>query len=51
LQPHVNPAVPGAAGSIPYDQVSYSLGIVLFGFIGATLGRLVAVKDDHPIPS
>jgi hypothetical protein len=51
LQPHVNPAVPGAAGSIPYDQVSYSLGIVLFGFIGATLGRRVAVKDDHPIPS
>jgi hypothetical protein len=51
LHPYVNPIAPGAAGSIPYDQVSYSLGIVLFGFIGAALGRLVALKDDQTIPS
>jgi hypothetical protein len=51
LQPYVNPIPAGAVGSIPYDQVSHSLGIVLFGFIGAVMGRLLAVTDDCSDPS
>jgi hypothetical protein len=50
LQPYLHTLPPGAAGFIPYDQVSHSLGSIVFGLIGAVLGRLVAVKDDRPIP-
>ncbi len=37
----------GAAASflMPYEQVSQSLGIILFGLVGAVLGRLIAGKD------
>ena len=31
-----------------YDQVSQSIGIVLFGLVGAVAGHLLAVKDDSP---
>jgi hypothetical protein len=34
----------------PYDQVSYSLGMILSGLIGAVLARLLASKDDRPSP-
>jgi hypothetical protein len=33
-----------------YSQVSHSLAIIVFGLIGAVVGRLVAVKDDRPKP-
>ena len=51
LQPFINPLA-SMAGSdwVPYEQVSYSLGIILFGLIGAALGRLVSVGDDRPAP-
>jgi hypothetical protein len=48
LQPYLHPLPPGATGFIPYDQVSHSLGSIVFGLVGAVLGRLVAVKDDRP---
>jgi hypothetical protein len=35
---------------LPYDQVSYSLGIILSGLIGAVLARLIASKGDGPSP-
>jgi hypothetical protein len=54
LQPYINPSslggtpTPGGLSLFPYDQVSHSLGIILFGLIGAVLGRLLAVKDERP---
>jgi hypothetical protein len=48
VQPYLNPVPKGRAGFIPYDQVGHSLGAILFGLVGAALGRLVAVKDDIP---
>jgi hypothetical protein len=33
-----------------HDQVIYSLQIILFGLVGAIVGRLVAVKDERPNP-
>jgi hypothetical protein len=50
LQPYLNPLPPGASGVIPYDQVSHSLGSILFGLLGAMLGRLVGVKDERTNP-
>jgi hypothetical protein len=49
LQPFIMPLPPAYPGRflVPYEQVSQSLGIVLFGLIGAVMGRLVAVKDDN----
>jgi hypothetical protein len=35
---------------LPYDQVSYSLGMILFGLIGAFVARYLAPKDDGPKP-
>jgi hypothetical protein len=49
LQPFLKPVPPGRAGFIPYDQVSHSLGVILFGLVGAVLGRLVALKGDRPV--
>jgi hypothetical protein len=45
LQPYIHPLPPPWT---EYEQVSHSLGIILFGLVGAVLGRLVAVKDDRP---
>jgi hypothetical protein len=33
-----------------HAQVFYSLDIILFGLLGAVLGRLLAVKDERPNP-
>jgi hypothetical protein len=42
LRPYILPP----SGSLrAYLQVSLSLGVVLFGLVGAVVGRLVAVKD------
>ena len=50
LQPYLHPLPLGAVGFIPYYEVSHSLGSIVFGLIGAVLGRLVAVKDDRTNP-
>jgi hypothetical protein len=53
LQPYIKPFPPGVTGGgaagnflLPYDQVNHSLGIILFGLVGAILSRLVAEKDE-----
>ena len=33
-----------------HDQVIYSLQLILFGLVGAVVGRVVAVKDEQPNP-
>ena len=57
LQPYIKPLPPGVTGGsaggiflLPYDQVSHSLGIMIFGVFGAVVGRLVAAKDVQPNP-
>jgi hypothetical protein len=56
LQPHVKPLPPGtggwAAGNFltAYEQVSQSLGIILFGLVGAFVGRLLAMREERPNP-
>jgi hypothetical protein len=53
LQPYIKPLPQGAGGLagrsflMPYEQVSHSLGIILFGLAGAVLGRLLAAKDER----
>jgi hypothetical protein len=48
LQPYILPLPQGAGVDLlSYEQVSQSLGIILFGLLGAVLGRLVAAKDDR----
>ena len=36
----------GGLSLYPYDQISHSLGIIVFGLIGAVLGRFIAGKDE-----
>jgi hypothetical protein len=54
LQPYIKPLPKGMGGGaaagflMPYEQVSQSLGIILFGQVGAIAGRLVADKKDQP---
>jgi hypothetical protein len=54
LQPYIKPlplVIVGGGPSLilrPYEQVSQSLGIILFGLVGAALGRLIAGKDERP---
>ena len=51
LMPHINPTVP--MGSITWMrclQVCHSLEVILVGFVGAILGRFVAVEDERPDP-
>jgi hypothetical protein len=50
LQPFIHPLAPGTYDWAYYDQVSHSLGIILFGLIGAVIGRLVATRDDRRNP-
>jgi hypothetical protein len=50
LQPYLYPTGPGGRDLEPYEQVSYSLGIILFGLIGAVVGRLLAVGEGRPTP-
>jgi hypothetical protein len=53
LQPFLKPVPPGMGGGqagdflMAYEQVSYSLGIILAGVVGAVLGPLLAVKDER----
>jgi hypothetical protein len=55
LQPYLRP-VPSnqmfMSGSLltPYEQVGHSLGIVLFGFVGAVVGHLLAMRDERATP-
>jgi hypothetical protein len=42
------PSAPGGTDPLSHEQVSHSLGIILFGLVGAVLGRLLVVKDDRP---
>jgi hypothetical protein len=49
LQPYVYPT-PGGRDLTPYEQVSHSLGIILFGLVGAVVGRLLAAKDERSNP-
>jgi len=49
LAPYLYP--PGTGRNwAEYDQVSHSLGIILFGLVGAVLGRFLAVKGEPPNP-
>jgi hypothetical protein len=50
LQPYIHPFAPGMLDLVQYYLVSHSLGIILFGLIGAVIGRLVAPRDDRPNP-
>jgi hypothetical protein len=46
LQPYIHPT-PGGGDLTPYAQISYSLAIILFGLVGALLGRVVATKGEQ----
>jgi len=46
----LKPYISTSPNLLPYDQVSYSLGMILCGLIGAVLARLLASKDDRPNP-
>jgi hypothetical protein len=48
LQPYIHPSPPLTPEWFHYEQVSHSLGIILFGLIGAIIGRLVVPRDDRP---
>ncbi len=50
IQPYIHPLNPGTHDWVQYEQVSHSLGIILFGLVGAVIGRLVAPRDDRPNP-
>ena len=52
LLPYVNPSPPAVAGNFltGYQQVSLSLGIILFGLVGAAVGRLLATREERPNP-
>jgi hypothetical protein len=55
LQPYLRPVPSGQmwnSGSLltPYEQVGHSLGIVLFGSVGAVVGRFLAMRDQRANP-
>jgi hypothetical protein len=50
LQPYIHPLNPATNDWVQYEQVSHSFGIILFGLVGAVIGRLVAPRDDQPNP-
>jgi hypothetical protein len=47
LQPYIYPTL-GGRDLTPYEQVSHSVGIILFGLLGAVVGRLFVTKDEPP---
>jgi hypothetical protein len=49
LQPYIYPTGDARVLTI-YEQISYSLGIILFGLVGAVLGRLVTTQDQRSNP-
>jgi hypothetical protein len=50
LQPYIQPSAAGGDPYIRYYQISISLEVVLFGVVGAIVGRLVAAEVDRPNP-
>ena len=51
LERQINQTVPvGEATWMNYLQVCHSLEVILVGFVGAILGRFVAVQDERPDP-
>ena len=50
LQPYIKPLPPGIGGDFAHEQVSESLGIILFGLVGVVLGRLLALEGERPNP-
>jgi hypothetical protein len=47
FQPTINPMASAGAPFIAYTQIGNSLGVILFGLVGAVLGHLVAVTDGR----
>jgi MFS family permease len=48
LELHINQNIPvGHENSMNFIQVCHSLEVILFGLVGAAMGRLVAAKDDQ----
>lgn len=43
LQPYVHPWAVGSSDWVHYDQISHSLGMILFALLGAGIGRLVGM--------
>jgi hypothetical protein len=50
LGAYINPHASGGRPLIAYTQISHSLEAILFGCLGAILGRLFAPKDDRSNP-
>jgi hypothetical protein len=50
LVPYFNQAPFGSTTWMNYLQICHSLEVILAGFVGAVLGRHVAVQDDRPDP-
>jgi len=53
LQPYLRPVPPTQFSEdylTPYERVGHSLGIMIFGLIGAVLARLLASKEERPNP-
>jgi hypothetical protein len=59
LQPYIHPFARGSSDYVEYDQVSHSLGLILFALLGGMLGRIFARKarahgctatSDQPVP-
>jgi hypothetical protein len=48
LQSQVNPQSMRTSSWVQFEQVSLSLGIVLFGLVGAVVSRVLAVRDERP---
>jgi hypothetical protein len=52
LKTYINPNPSGWQHYVNayYLNISHSLAVILFGLVGAVLGRLLAVKDERPNP-
>ncbi len=50
LRPFINPTSLAVNEWVQYDHVSHSLGIILFGLVGAVLGRVLAPQEERPTP-
>jgi hypothetical protein len=52
LQPYLRPVPPAqsvvsGAFLTPYEHVGHALGIILFGLVGAVVGRLLAPREEQ----
>jgi hypothetical protein len=45
LQPYI---MPSTGFDIAHEHICHSLGIILFGVLGAVVGRLIPLGDDRP---